>query len=366
LFLPCSDPYPLDDFVSFWNDNFANSPTGDGSEEPAPKRRKIKQEPGIASSSGSKGKGKARVVESATFLPSAHSPVRDASPLSGWTNSEVAPEASSGIIGWEPALTYTLQDLTPLPLSWLDRIPPSSHRGRTMRFPFPPEDCTEEECARRYAARTLATVQYFTYMLRSNAQLAGHEFILRLVENLHPLRYRPPPAVGPTPSLHCEPYPVAVPKLHGNIQWRALLRAYADELPILMHHARSEYGAEDLELLRCGEFREPDFSGLDGFRAVDIYRWITRDSISLVDVKSFEGKVRYRLLFSFCRLNLLFLLPFSPSSFSLCSSPPTNPTRRRTCRRRLTCRRCLPPSPCPVRAETVHWGAAVKSKDPNK
>jgi hypothetical protein len=309
LLLPCSDLYPLDDFVSFWNDNFANSPTGDADEEPAPKRRKIKQEPGVALSSGSKGKGKARVVESedesATVLPSARSPARDASPLSGRTDSEVAPEASSGIIGWEPALTYTLQDLTPLPLSRLDRIPPSSRRGRTMRFPFPPEDCTEEERARRYAARTSATVQYFTYMLRSNAQLAGHEFILRLVENLHPLRYRPPPAIGPTPSLHSEPYPVAVPELRGDVQWRALLRAYADELPILMHHARSEYGAEDLELLRRGEFREPDFSGLEGFRAVDVYRWITRDSISLVDVKSFEGKVRYHLLFSFCRLNLL-------------------------------------------------------------
>jgi hypothetical protein len=257
-------------------------------------------------------------------------------------------DASSAVIGWEPALTYTLADLTPLPLSRLDRIPPSSRRGRTMRFGFPPEDCSEEERARRYAARTSATVQYFSYLLRSNAQLAGHEFILRLVENLHPLRYRPPPVIGPTPSLHSEPYPVAVPKLRGDLQWRALLRAYADEVPLLMHHARSELGQEDLDLLQRGEFREPDFSGLEGFRAVDVYRWITRDSISLADVKSFEGKVRYRFCFrSLVTLPSLFPPSLYPSPSSFLSM---NQVRRRTHRRRSTCRRCPPLSPRLVRA----------------
>jgi hypothetical protein len=60
-----------------------------------------------------------------------------------------------------------------------------------------------------------------------------------------------------------------------------------------MHHVRSELGQEDLDLLQCGEFRESDFSGLEGFRSVDVYRWITRDSISLADAKSFEGKARH-------------------------------------------------------------------------
>ncbi|KAJ7823748.1 hypothetical protein B0H13DRAFT_1919514 [Mycena leptocephala] len=285
-----------DDFISFWNDNLANSPVNDLPDEPSPKRRKEKIEPSRDEKGvDRKGKGKARDVGPSTEGES--TPKRSASvhpsalvvpPCS--TIPDAVADASSAVIGWEPALTYTLADLTPLPLSRLDRIPLSSRRGCTMCFGFPPEDCSEEERARRYAACTSATVQYFSYLLRCNAQLAGHEFILRLVENLHPLRYRLPPVIGPTPSLHSEPYPVTVPELRGNLQWRALLRAYMDEVPLLMHHAHSELGQEDLDLLQRGEFHEPDFSGLEGFRAVDVYRWITRDSISLADVKSFEGK----------------------------------------------------------------------------
>jgi hypothetical protein len=153
-------------------------------DEPSPKRRKEKAEPSRDEKGvDRKGKGKARDIgsesevrlalkRSASVTPSAlivpsHSIIPDA-----------VADASSAIIGWELALTYTLADLTLLPLSRLDRIPPSSRHGRTMRFGFPPEDCSEEEHARHYAACTSATVQYFSYLLRCNAQLAGHEFIL--------------------------------------------------------------------------------------------------------------------------------------------------------------------------------------------
>ncbi|KAJ7850112.1 hypothetical protein B0H13DRAFT_1905879 [Mycena leptocephala] len=105
-----------------------------------------------------------------------------------------------------------------------------------------------------------------------------------------PSPLHPPLSIGPTPSLHSDAYPVPVPELRGNVQWRALLHAYANELPILMHHARSELAEDDLERLRHGEFYELDFSELEGFRAVDAYRWITRDLISLEVLARLEDK----------------------------------------------------------------------------
>jgi hypothetical protein len=243
----------------------------------------VKEEPGV----DRKGKGKAK--ESAPKTVEEPAP---ADSLMTHPVPDILPDASYGSVPWEPALTYSLDALTPIPGDRLDRIPSSSRRGRTMKFGFPPEECSDEECARRYATRTTATMQYFTYMHRSNAQLVGREFILRLVENLHPLRYRPPLSIGPTPSLHSDAYPVPVPELRGNVQWRALLHAYANELPILMHHARSELAEDDLERLRHGEFYEPDFSELEGFRAVDAYRWITRNSILLEVLARLEDKVR--------------------------------------------------------------------------
>ncbi|KAJ7825534.1 hypothetical protein B0H13DRAFT_1918597 [Mycena leptocephala] len=251
----------------FSNDQRADPVGNSSNDEPAAKRRKekpasVKEEPGV----DRKGKGKARS----------------------------RPPSGGGIRQrrWEPALTYGLDALTPNPGDRLDRIPSSLRRGRTMKFGFPPEECFDEERARRYAARTAATMQYFMYMHRSNAQLAGREFILRLVENLHPLRYRPPLSIGPTPSLHSDAYPVPVPELRGNVQWRALLHAYANELPILMHHARSELVEDDLERLATGVLR---------------------------------------------------------AGLHLCSSPPTSPRRLRTPLRRSTSRLCRAPSNlCPA------------------
>ncbi|KAJ7870856.1 hypothetical protein B0H13DRAFT_1896034 [Mycena leptocephala] len=234
---------------------------------------------------GSQGQGKAReTVTELAVTPAA------AAPLLMPSAPDILPNASHGSVTWEPALTYGLDALTPLPGDRLDRIPSSSRRGHTMKFGFPPEECSDEECARRYTARIAATMQYFTYMHRSNAQLAGHEFILCLVENLHLLRYRLPLSVGPTPSLHSDAYPVPIPELRGNVQWRALLHAYADEMPILMHHTRSELVEDDLDRLHRGEFCEPGFSGLEGFRAVDAYRWITWDSISSEVLSRLEDK----------------------------------------------------------------------------
>ncbi|KAJ7813243.1 hypothetical protein B0H13DRAFT_2382641 [Mycena leptocephala] len=80
------------------------------------------------------------------------------------------------------------------------------------------------------------------------------EFILRLVENLHPLRYRPPLSIGPTPSLHSDAYPVPVPELRGNVQWRALLHAYANELPIPNAPRPSELARTTLSAFATGSF----------------------------------------------------------------------------------------------------------------
>ncbi|KAJ7895839.1 hypothetical protein B0H13DRAFT_2338616 [Mycena leptocephala] len=278
--------YPeTEDFIRFWNDQRAD-PVDNADHEPAPKHRKekpeaVKEEP----APDRKGKGKAR--ELAPVMVEEPGP---ADSLMTQPVPDILPNASYGSVPWEPALTYGLDALTPLPGDHLDRIPSSSRRGRTMKFGFPPEECSDEERARRYAACTAAMMQYFTYMHRSNAQLAGRKFILRLVENLHPLRYRPPLSIGPTPSLHSDTYPVPVPELCGNVQWRALLHAYANELPILMYHAWSKLVEDDLERLRHGEFYEPDFSELEGFRAVDAYWWITRDSISLEVLARLEDK----------------------------------------------------------------------------
>ncbi|KAJ6592941.1 hypothetical protein B0H19DRAFT_1245738 [Mycena capillaripes] len=222
-------------FLLYWNTFEAALPDAAVVAKASPRKRaKIKRI--VSPPAEPEEKGKEKEDNNGLFTP----PPLRFDPL--------GPQLVETVMKYTPDVSYSLEDLVPLDATKLVRIPPQSAVGKIMQFAIPPKECSDEERARRLAARN-AYVERLTVFYRClNLHLAGPDFVLKLAETTDPLRYAPGQDLGPTPPLHSPAYPVEFPELRSDTQWQALAGAFDD---------------------------------FEGERAADLYRFITRDEVSM-------------------------------------------------------------------------------------